>query len=452
MKLPIETMNSSSNTIDDVSCQYEQYTGKLWDRDKCVAKYCGGLRQGKANETIDETHVRTTAILSDEVDGKHWHIVRSGVDHHERYQSFADTQASKEVPMLTTRTTNQSQTEYGHRKNTTTLNTTIVFLHTLVTITDMEELIHAHPPRETDPEDMIVWLLFKTRSGAARKWQEVFRNEVFVMAGWNAEMSACPEPDSFMVELRIYALQDVKAMKEHKLDIEMTTIIDMAEEMISKLREDIETSWQVHEGRLTKRNNKLIIITEGLESMLREEVLRLFCDHEAELPMNIPKQQSLFEQTKENWIQVIFERGVEGDQTREDIDEMSKTQETETKEQMNRVQTTLETVVQRSVRKADTRNCKAEAEKFPTFAALISAIRVIDVECANQDVNSLSAIQSESYTLDTGGARAMHTDYMERNCIERGMMKLETMIAGGLGWRTVACGFGPWSDHRGGTV
>ena len=73
--------------------------------------------------------------------------------------------------MLTARTTNQSQTECGHRKNATILNTTVVFLHTLVTVTDMEELIHAHPPREIDPENMIVWLLFKTRSGAARMWQ-----------------------------------------------------------------------------------------------------------------------------------------------------------------------------------------------------------------------------------------------------------------------------------------
>ena len=30
--------------------------------------------------------------------------------------------------------------------------------------------------------------------------------------------------------------QDVKAMKEHKVDVEMTTIIDMVEEMIGKLR------------------------------------------------------------------------------------------------------------------------------------------------------------------------------------------------------------------------
>ena len=83
------------------------------------------------------------------------------------------------------------------------------------------------------------------------------------MAGWNAEMNACPETDSFMVELRIDVFQDVKAMKEHKVDIEMTTIMDMAKEIIGKLREDIETSWQVHEGRLTKMNNTLLIKTES---------------------------------------------------------------------------------------------------------------------------------------------------------------------------------------------
>ena len=123
---------------------------------------------------MDEPHVCMIAIPSDEVDVKHWKIVSSGVNQHERYQSFADTQASKKVPMLTTRTANQSQTEYGHRKNITILNTTDAFLHTLVTVTDMEESIHANAPGETDPDDMIVWLLFKTRSGAARMWQEFF--------------------------------------------------------------------------------------------------------------------------------------------------------------------------------------------------------------------------------------------------------------------------------------
>ena len=165
VKLPIETMKVSANIIDDVSSQYEHFTGKLSDRENC-----GVLRQGNENETID---VRTTAILSDEVDGKHWKIVRSGVNQHNRYRSFADTQAPKEVRMLTTKTTKQSQTHYGHRKNNTILNTTVVFLHTLLTVTDIK-LIHAHPQRETDPDDMTVLELFKTRSGAARIWQEFF--------------------------------------------------------------------------------------------------------------------------------------------------------------------------------------------------------------------------------------------------------------------------------------
>ena len=34
--------------------------------------------KGNENETVDETHVRTTAILSDEVDVKHWKIVSCG--------------------------------------------------------------------------------------------------------------------------------------------------------------------------------------------------------------------------------------------------------------------------------------------------------------------------------------------------------------------------------------
>ena len=144
---------------------------------------------------------------------------------------------------------------------------------------------------------------------------------------------------------------------------------------------------------------------------------------------------------------MIFKRGVEGDQqTREDIDEMSKTQEAETKEQMNRVPATLEIVAQKPVRKADNHNCKAATETFLTFAVLISAARVIDVEFVKQVVNSLSAAHSEPKTLDTGGARTIHIDYLERNCIERCMMKLENDDRGDFGWRAVACVCGHWSD------
>ena len=66
VKLPIETMKVSADIIEDVNSQYEHYTEKLSDRENC-----GVLRQGNENETIDETHERTTAILSGEVDGKH---------------------------------------------------------------------------------------------------------------------------------------------------------------------------------------------------------------------------------------------------------------------------------------------------------------------------------------------------------------------------------------------
>ena len=42
---------------------------------------------------------------------------------------------------------------------------------------------------------------------------DFFRNEVFVMAGGNAETNARAETDSFMVKLRIDAFQDVKTLK-----------------------------------------------------------------------------------------------------------------------------------------------------------------------------------------------------------------------------------------------
>ena len=75
---------------------------------------------------------------------------------------------------------------------TALLDDTIVCFHK-----DMDELIHEHPPRETEPECIVVWLLFKAHSGekrAARLWQEYFRNEALMSAGWNAEAM---EPDVY---------------------------------------------------------------------------------------------------------------------------------------------------------------------------------------------------------------------------------------------------------------
>ena len=129
---------------------------------------------------------------------------------------------------------------HGHRKITAILDATFACFHK-----DMDELVHAHPPRETEPDGLVVWLLFKAHSGArraARLWQEYFRHEV-MSAGWNAEAMELHayhkakdldkrrrcEPvwhrDSFEVELKIDVLQDADAMKEHNVDIKVPTII-----------------------------------------------------------------------------------------------------------------------------------------------------------------------------------------------------------------------------------
>ena len=45
--LPVEAMKLSANTIAGVSYQYEHHTGKMWDRDKCVAKHFIVIRRRK---------------------------------------------------------------------------------------------------------------------------------------------------------------------------------------------------------------------------------------------------------------------------------------------------------------------------------------------------------------------------------------------------------------------
>ena len=87
--------------------------------------------------------------------------------------------------MSMARALSQRHTVHGHRKIIASLDATFACFHK-----DMDELIHAHPPRETEPHGIVVWLLFKAHSGArraARLWQEYFRNEVLMSAGWNAE-------------------------------------------------------------------------------------------------------------------------------------------------------------------------------------------------------------------------------------------------------------------------
>ena len=89
-------------------------------------------------------------------------------------------------------------------------------------------------------------------------------------------------------------------------------------------------------------------------------------------------------------------------------------------------------MTQKSVVKADTNWTDQDSEDQKWFSGVTVKLGdcVIKVECAKQDVNSLSAIQLESYTLDTGGARTIHTNHLERDRIEKCVMKLRMMIVG----------------------
>ena len=94
--------------------------------------------------------------------------------------------------MSMARAASQRHAVHGHRKITAILDATKACFHK-----DMDGLIHALPPRETEPDGIVVWLLLKAHSGArraARLWQEYFRNEVLMSAGWHAEAM---EPDAY---------------------------------------------------------------------------------------------------------------------------------------------------------------------------------------------------------------------------------------------------------------
>ena len=102
---------------------------------------------------------------------------------------FADAQALKVFSISTTRAASQRHTEHVHRKSTTILDARF---HT-----DMNELSHAHPPRETHPESIVVWLLSRVHSGvrrAAQAWQKFCCIKVFVSVGRNAEAM---EPNAY---------------------------------------------------------------------------------------------------------------------------------------------------------------------------------------------------------------------------------------------------------------
>ena len=90
-------MQYSANTIADVGYQYEHYTGKLWDRDKCVAKHFSVIRRGKKSEAVDGTHVRLAVIPSEKGDLVRWRLGSIEVNQHEKVRWFRRHKNSESV-------------------------------------------------------------------------------------------------------------------------------------------------------------------------------------------------------------------------------------------------------------------------------------------------------------------------------------------------------------------
>ena len=110
-------MKCFANTIADVNYQYEHYTGKLRDRDKCVAKHFSVIRRGKKCEATDGTHVRMAAI-PENGDLVRWRLVSMEVNQYEMSDGFTDTQVLKAFPMSIARAASQRHIEHGHHKIT----------------------------------------------------------------------------------------------------------------------------------------------------------------------------------------------------------------------------------------------------------------------------------------------------------------------------------------------
>ena len=245
---------SASETIDEDSRRYDYHTGKLLDRTKYITGRKKELDQLDSSEVIrreatDGINVRMI-IAHNEGDLVRWRPV-SVVNQYERHDVFAGTPALKGFRMLIAKAASHSHTEHGHRKIVAIMELADAFF-----LADVEDVIYARPPAEAEPDRTVVWLLIKAHYGTmkvARLWQEGLRNEVFMKPGWEAvavepnvyhragslgdddDACVCVHEDDFMVESRIDVFQDVKAMSEHKGDINVISIIGLGQGTEAKI-------------------------------------------------------------------------------------------------------------------------------------------------------------------------------------------------------------------------
>ena len=165
--------------------------------------------------------------------------IPSEVENLVRWNGFADAQALKVFSMSTARAASQRHTEHVHRK---------------IDYPDMNKLIHAHPPIETESDGIVVWLLFKAHSGARRAaptWQEFFRKEVFVSAGGNAEAM---EPNAYHKAEDWDDGDSDRFMVEWRMDIMSATVVEAATKIVTQVSNwtSVDITWVRMEPRTTR--------------------------------------------------------------------------------------------------------------------------------------------------------------------------------------------------------
>ena len=235
------------------------------------------------------------------------------------------------------------------------------------------------------------------------------------------------------MELKIDVLQDANAMKEHKVDIKVSTIIGTEAKTVKQV-----SSWKPAWVRVDPRAAPL---TPNTAANTSDE---LSWDRAMARSLAGGTATYLVLDTLDiaNDIEELIER-IGHNAVAENLnDVMNSTNSELSSEEPELVWTVLcQAMTQKSVRKADTNRTDQDSKDQKCFSCVTvrAGHRVIDFECTKKDVIALSAIQCESYSRTTGelgrgpsehNETDLGTKYLERDRIERCMTKMGMMIVG----------------------
>ena len=214
----------AAETIDEDSRWYDYFTGELLNRTKYITGRKKELDQLESvgvirREATDGIHVRTKIIAHNKGDLVRWRLV-SMVNQYERHDVFAGTPALKVFRVLIAKAASRSHTEHGHRKIVAILDVAVAFFHA-----DMEDVIYAHPPAEAEPDRTVVWLLIKNNYGTRKVARLCEESQMCITKLGVYDACVCVHEDDFMAKSRIDVFQDGKSMLEHKVDINVISII-----------------------------------------------------------------------------------------------------------------------------------------------------------------------------------------------------------------------------------